>query len=432
MPTFFPIKASNGSLPMPVGTGRNFFWGNGSGPLYPGGGINVGRSLDYAQAAGDVTQNSAVSACLNWICTNWADAPLKVGSLAGNKFEPIEHHPLELLIDQPNEDYNGKWLMWALLSDYYATGNAYAHIVVTGGTPKAVEWLPAGCVSPVPDKSGRLLRYDYKPAQTVIPVAKEEVVHFRFGVSRTNTLLGVSPLGPVLVEIVADNACARYPANIMHHGGLPPGVFTLKAAAAGTNMAPLDPDTARAIMQAFNEKQQADPGSFKMIPGPLDFLMLGWKPSEMALNDLREEPETRICAQFGIPPIVVGLRAGMIRSTFANMEQSTKNAWTNCLVPTQKYFASEWTRQLLPFYTGAAGDTVAYDHSGVTVLLDDMNEKRAQARNDYETGLLTHDEARAEQGRDPLTDAERQAVTKPALSIQPPAQSAKQENSNHE
>ena len=402
---------------MPRGAGRSFWWGDSSGPLYPGG-LSVGRSIDYAQAAGDVTQNSAVAACLNWICTNWADAPVKVGTLSGNKFEPVPNHPLEVLLDQPNEDFNGKWLMWALLSDYYAYGNAYAYIVAPdGGEPKEIQWLPAGCVSPVSDGAGRLLRYDYKPAQTSIAVDKTRIVHFRFGVSRTNPLLGVSPLGPAIIEIVADNACARYPANIMHHGGLPPGVFVLKPGAAGSNMAPLDPDTAKAIMLAFNEKQQADPGAFKLIPGPLDFLMLGWKPSEMALSDLREEPETRICAQFGIPPIVVGLRAGMIRSTFANMEQSTKNAWNNCLVPTQKYFGSEWTRRLLPFYPGGAGERVQYDHSSVGALMDDQNEKRGQARDDYAAGLLTHGEARGEQGRDPIENSEQDGLKKQQLGL---------------
>ena len=415
MPTFFrqsAFKASGnapGGLPMPSGGGgRPFWWGNGSGPLYPGGGLSLGRTIDYAQAAGDPMQNSAVAACMNWIGTNWGDAPVKVGRLDGGKFQPEPEHPLEILLDQPNEDFNGKWLMWALLTDYYRYGRAYAFVnAPKGGLPREIQYLPAACTWAVPDASGHLLRYAYKPAQAVIPVDKKNVVHFRFGVDPGNVLDGASPLTPVLSEIVSDNACARYPADVMHHGGLPPAVLTPKPQPAGSSVQPLTPELAAALTEMFNEKRAADPGKIRLIPAPLDLTILGWKPSEMALNDLREEPETRIAAMFGIPCLVVGLRAGMIRSTYSNTEQAVKGAWTNCLVPLQKYFASEWTRQLLPFYPDADGLTVQYDHTAVGVLQEDQMAKRDNARQDYAGGLITHDEARAEQGRDPVKGRNR-------------------------
>lgn len=421
MPTFFPaIKSGNGTggLPMPSGSGgRSYWWGNGSGPIFGGGGLNLNRTIDFAQAAGDVMQNSAVAACMNWIGTNWGDAPLKVGKLAGNKFEPEPHHPLEDLLDQPNEDFNGKWLMWALLSDYYRYGRAYAYIVLVNGAPHEIQYLPAQCTQAVSDKAGRLSHYAYRPAQQTIAVDKTLVVHFRFGVDPANTLEGLSPLAPVLPEIVSDNACARYPANVMHHGGLPPAVLTPERPAAGSNAAPLDPDTAKALSEAFNEKRAADPGKIPILSGSLRLIELGWKPSEMALNDLREEPETRIAAQFSIPCLVVGLRAGMIRSTYSNTDQAVKMAWTNCLVPLQKYFASEWTRQLLPYYPDSEGKSVAYDHTAVGVLQEDQNAKREQARKDYQGGILTHAETRAEQGRDPLPDSETGGLKTPGASV---------------
>ena len=413
MPTFFPAvkSAGQGALPMPSGQGgRTFWWGNGSGPIFPGGGLNVGRSIDYAQAAGDVTQNSAVAACINWISTNWADAPVRVGVQEGGKFAPVEHHPLQALLDQPNEDYNGKWLMWALLADYYRYGRAYVHIVSAGGQPKELQYLPAAVTTSVAGPDGRRSHYAYKPGNVVIRVPCDAVVHFRFGVDPCNVLEGVSPLGPVLVEIVSDNACARYPANVMHHGGLPPGVLVPKPQAAGDLTQPLTPELARILTDAFNEKRQADPGKIPLVSAPLELVLLGWKPSEMVLNDLREEPETRIAAQFGIPCLVAGLRAGLIRSTYSNSEQANKAAWTNCLVPLQKSFASEWTRQLLPLFPGSDGMTVEYLHSEVGVLQEDKMARRDTARKDFAAGVLTHEEVRAEQGRSPLSDAEKEKV----------------------
>jgi HK97 family phage portal protein len=409
MPTFFPAvkSARGGQLPMPRGVGSGIWWGDGRGPIYAGVGLNTGGQVNYAVAAGDVSQNSAVSACLNWIGTNWGAAPVQVGREDGDgKFEPVKGHPLVDLLTQPHEDYTGKWLIWALVTDYYGLGNGYAHIVMAGGRPSEVEYLPARCVSPVPDPAGRLLRYAYKPDQTVIPVEPADVAHFRFGIDPGNTLQGRPPLAPVYHEIVSDNCAGQYAANLLFHGGLPPAIL-IPDPAGQSAAAPLDPQTAKALKDAFNEKRRINPGEIQMLTNALKLIELGWKPEEMALNDVREEPETRICAQFGIPPITVGLRAGLIRSTFANMEQAERQAWRGCLAPLQSYFASEWTRQLLPLFPDSEGMVVRYDHSQVSVLAEDMNAKREQARKDHGAGLITHEEARAESGRAPLTDKQK-------------------------
>lgn len=401
MPTFFK-SAGDGALPMPKGGGGgNFWWGDGTGPIYgPAMGLNVSRSINFAQAAGDVTQNSAVAACLNWMATSWGDAPAKTGVEVNNKFEPDDGSALSALLAQPNPDYAGIWLTWALLSDYWRFGRAYCYIVVGIGAPAELQYLPARCVTAVPDSTGRLLRYDYKPERQAIALDPARVVHFRFGINPDNPLEGVPPLAPVYDEIVSDNACARYPANMMHHGGLPPALLVPEPASKDTVAEKLTPDMAKALKDAFNEKRRASPGDIQMLSNAMKLLTLGFKPSEMALNELREEPETRICAVIGIPPIVANLRAGLLRSTYNNTTEANKAAWTQCLIPLQRYFASEWTRKLLPFYPTLRGSVVAYDHSQVAALQDNQLEKRKQALSEYNAGMLTLEEARAEGGRD--------------------------------
>ena len=64
--------------------------------------------------------------------------------------------------------------MWALLTDYYRYGRAYAHVIARPKWPAEIQYLPAGCTVAVPDGNGRLLRYDYTPASKALPVDKRQ------------------------------------------------------------------------------------------------------------------------------------------------------------------------------------------------------------------------------------------------------------------
>ncbi len=126
-----------------------------------------------------------------------------------------------------------------------------------------------------------------------------------------------------------------------------------------------------------------------------------------------------IPALFGIPPMVLGLMAGLEHSSYNNLTVFVKQAWNACMIPVLRIFAATMTRKLLPFYPGSEGKVIAYDLSGVRELQDDLNDKRNQARLDKEAGIITLAECRSEQGRETTPEIEAQLKAEHEAPVDP-------------
>lgn len=89
-------------------------------------GLLPGASFDYEAAAGNPTENSAVSICLGWIGDNFPEARMVIErtGTAGPPEVRYEHLLLSL-ISNPNPSYDGDALLSATAMPYAAFGNAY-------------------------------------------------------------------------------------------------------------------------------------------------------------------------------------------------------------------------------------------------------------------------------------------------------------------
>lgn len=400
-----------GRLPLPGG-------GSGYGGVaYSGGQFNFvdyliagGRALPIQPSdAGDPLLNPIVCICLGWIGTSWPQARPVVGRVDGaGEFTPDDAvHPLTARLQQPNPSYGGKWLFWALNADFWTRGDAYAQIIPGRGGVAELNYLPARCTRAVPDASGYLDHYGYTPGEKEIEVPPEEVLHFRYGIDPDNPLQGVSPLRSAFRELVTDNAAANYKAGLLNNGGVPPIILSPRASKDGGGNATMTGDEAKTLTEQVTERVRQEPGRLRFISAALDMHQLAFEPGKMGLELLQELPETRIPALFQIPPQVLHLRAGLLRSTYNNVSEARAAAWEDCLIPTQDYFAEEMTNKLLhgkdrkgrAYYPGGEQRVLRYDRSDVPELQEDLNAQLEQARQDYQAGIITLEEARAVGGR---------------------------------
>jgi hypothetical protein len=74
----------------------------------------------------------------------------------------------------------------------------------------------------------------------------------------------------------------------------------------------------------------------------------GFSPEQLTLKDLRRIPEERVTAVLGTPAVVVGLGAGLDRSTFTNYTEAREAAYEQAIIPPQALLAEEIWFQLLP------------------------------------------------------------------------------------
>lgn len=406
------LKAGNVSarLPMPSG-GDGLFSGLLSGIF----GGTRGR-VNWHSKAGDISSNSAVAACLQWICTSWPQQTVKVVTVNGDDEMPQPDHPFLDLLRTPNDQYQGVWLEQALLKDFWTKGRAYCQMILSPLGPVELTYLPAYCTRAKAGPGGRLAYFEYKPNGKPIHIPPSEILHFRNGIDPNNLLEGYPPLQSASCEITADNALSEWAATLALNNGVPMG-GVLSPAKSGPDAPskPLGAEEAKLIKAAWQEATTGDArGQVLVMPVALEYNKVAFSPKDMDVSSLRQTPEERICALFQIPPGVAGLGAGLDRNTFSNYDSSKKAVWEDNMIPVGDYFASVWTiaARLFP---GSEDVVVRYDRSGVRVLHEDETAKNEDALDQFERGAITLEECRTQLGyeTDDKTRAEL-AADKPA------------------
>src|SRR5437764_9395761 len=101
------------------------YGGMGSGFFGPWPLLLPSTRINYEAEAGDLTANSAVMACVQWICRTFPESPIRVARATKNGHEPLPDHPLTQLLRRPNSYYPGLLLWQATLISWNIDGNAY-------------------------------------------------------------------------------------------------------------------------------------------------------------------------------------------------------------------------------------------------------------------------------------------------------------------
>jgi HK97 family phage portal protein len=147
----------------------------------------------------------------------------------------------------------------------------------------------------------------------------------------------------------------------------------------------------------FMEGEQAN----LMIPEPM---------KDLDWPGLSTMSEARICAAFGVPPIIVGVRAGLDASTYSNYEQALKAFYAMTINPLWTFFALQWSVGLLWGETwGRVKLPLAermeyhfgFDTSDVNELKEDESKTIEKANDLFGGSLCTRNEGRQMVGLDP-------------------------------
>src|SRR3990167_8384960 len=110
------------------------------------------------------------------------------------------------------------------------------------------------------------------------------------------------------------------------------------------------------------------------MSGPTKVAQFGFSPEQLVLRDLRMIPEERVTAVLGVPAVVAGLGAGLVRSTVTNMDEAREMAYESNIIPTQRCLAEDIRFQLLTDFMAEEeiwSWRFGFDLSKVRVLADD-------------------------------------------------------------
>lgn len=373
----------------------------GAAPLTPSNDFRALMDKGYRR-------NVIVYICINEIASSVSQPKLLIKNPAG--VEVPRDHPLSMLMRRPNPDQPRYAFLEGTMTNLQAAGNAYIHKVRNRlGIPVQIWNLRPDRmkIKPATDGSG-VAYYEYTvPGVKPFPIPPQDIVHLKL-FDPLDDYYGMSPLTVVARNVDLDDQATDFLRAFFTNGAAPAGLLTFKE--------PVVPEERERIKQGWKEMYGTARGwhELAVLDASVTYQEIGSRPENLRMDSIWGVTETRICAAFGVPPILVQVAAGLARATFSNYKEAVSAFWSETLVPLYTRVGETLTHGLASEF---AGDLeIEADLSSVKALQEGAAERRVFALAGWGAGVLTLDETRAEAGLPAVGGEEGMERKKPAPS----------------
>lgn len=328
-------------------------------------------------------RNELVYACIMEKATSMPEAPLRVYGGDGIG-EPRENHPLRTLVSNPNAALTEFELMELTSIHLDLAGNAFWEIILNrAGVPVELWPLRPDRVRIFPRRNGQH-EYAYVLDHSRSVSLGTNVVHFKMP-NPLDPYLGQPPLRPALRAVALDNEATDFVKALLQNRAVPGTVIETEQKLDETITKRLEAKW----IEKFGGQRRGGPA----------FLQKGMKVHTLGLNlkdlefpDLRTISETRICTALGVPPILVGAKAGLDRSTFANYREARSAFWEETLMPLQQRMQQTIAKKLMPYFESGPRPrrkVVRFDNSQVRALRESEGKRWELATQALRAGGIT-------------------------------------------
>lgn len=334
-------------------------------------------------------KNSAVQGCVMALSSTMNEAPLIVTRPNGDY---VEGHAIERLFVRPNPHMSGSQF-WRYVTMYvYTGGNAYIHKVRSDLTGAVVELYPyhAGQMVPIPSQYGWIEGYNYMTdgAQRYVPA--KDVIHIKWTPDPLNPTTGLSPIEVAGAKVQALNEIDQTIYSQMRNNGVPGHLMFLPQGVVT--------DQQREQLRTMWSENFTgnNRGKLGVLQGDIRVERMAMNMSELQSEGLYGQLESAICGVYRVHPVVAMVYAGLLSSTYSNMETAFREFTTLTRVPTWKDWADQIT---LGLREELGGLTVSFDTTSVEALKSDPDAVIYPVIAMFNANLITQNEARERTGQ---------------------------------
>ena len=303
--------------------------------------------------------------------------------------EVVDSHPILKILASANPFLNGFDLTVLRVLYGELTGNAYLHPIVDATTGLPTELWPLGSqyVEVIPcDETfvkGYVYGVDAKHRQIFTP---DEVIHFRRP-NPGNLYYGLGKVEAAWGVVEANIALHEMDLAMFRNSARPDYAVTVKGTPTSDQL-----DRFQRQVEERLRGTRKD-GNFLTVTGDVSFTPLNFPPKDLSG---REEIVEEIAAVFGVP-------VSMLKANDPNLASATSGfaQWREgTVLPLCRMDEEELNQSLLPMFGLDDRYCLAYDNPVPRDRVQELSERAAAVAG----GWRTPNEARAEEGRQPIED----------------------------
>lgn len=341
-------------------------------------------------------QNAAVSACATTFQLTFPEPPLVAGYEEDGRFLADYKHPLNALLSKPNPDMGQSEFMQFAIAYCSIGGNAYLWKQRSVNGKVIALWpFSDAQIRPIAGhdtSEGFVAYYEFHNGNSGqgIPIPKDDIIQWKWMIDPQFPWRGIGAIELCAREVDKDNEATSYIFALLKNNAVPPVVITLEE----------DDDASQADIDTMGLKwvQKHGAGQPAFISHGMKVEQMGFDLNKLAADTLADIPETRIAANFHVPPSVAGLNVGVKRSDYG--DTAARKAFTEqTLMSLWRLLASEMLNGLKDEYPGTAANfTLQFDVRRVGALQEELSKRWERVTMAFNRSLLTRAEAKQELG----------------------------------
>lgn len=308
-----------------------------------------------------------------------ASVPWKVHRLRNNKWEVVEGHPLEALLEQPNPFQDRAIMIERMIAHLDLAGNALLS-KVRGLNNVVAELWPVNpqFIKPMPNKQDFIAGYEYREGSVHYILKPADVLHAMY-VDPSNIYWGLSPIQVAAKTIDTDVEAVNWNKIALQNRAVTDGVLSFKEP---LSRAQFDETKAQVREQKQGSNNARD---LWVLGGNAQWQQMALNPVEMDFINSRKMTREEITSIFGVPLILLGVMEG---STYANYSEARKAFWEDTVIPLLNRLRAIFNQSLLKDFQ-AQGETlyIDYDLSNVPAMQGNFTEKVNNAKGLWAMGV---------------------------------------------
>ena len=231
--------------------------------------------------------------------------------------------------------------------------------------------------------------YDVDGKDYMLP--KGDVCHLALP-NPSGDLYGLSPLQTLARTVNLDSAMTDFAKVYFQNAGVPSGLLKLKRR--------LQTQEEASTIRARWRSQFGGKNNFHrvaILDEDADYQQMASAPKDMALSELHNLTESRICSVFQVPAILVGANVGLQRSTYSNYREARMAFHSETLEPMVARILDHLNFYITDQEYGGP-EYITVNWAAMRASLDDRTSETTRVNALFAGGVITLNEARSTLG----------------------------------
>ena len=319
----------------------------------------------------------------------------------------IEHIANPLIL-QPNSEQGCQDFVETLVTNLQVSGNAYVlRERGRSGAIVALKLLRSDRVTVNIAESGAVADYTYEINGKNYSIPAGDCAHLKLP-NPADDVYGLSPILVCSRFLNLDISISEFLRAFYANAGVPAGILKLKRRISSQ-------DEADVVRNRWRSSFSGSGGwhALAVLDEDASYEQVAPAIKDMDTSSLTKVTETRIAATFGVPPILLGLQAGLETASYSNYQQARESFVAETVSPLLSKISQFLTRAL-----ELDSDQYVYaDTNGIKMFTEDVTVSSDRVVRQWDAGIITLNEARTALGYEDIEDGGRRRVPMNILEI---------------